>query len=50
MYKDFLPDFSLSYRKSLEYVLSKDIQTLIYNGQNDFIVNTPGVLNYLHAL
>lgn len=50
MYADFSSDFSLSYRKSLEFVLSKNIQTLIYNGQNDFIVNTPGVLSYLHAL
>lgn len=27
-----------------------DIKTLIYNGQNDFIVNTAGVLTYLNTL
>lgn len=26
------------------------INTLIYNGQNDFIVNTPGVLAYLNSM
>jgi carboxypeptidase C (cathepsin A) len=50
MYADFSSDFSLSYRKSLEFILSMNIQTLVYNGQNDFIVNTPGVISYLHAL
>jgi hypothetical protein len=26
------------------------LKTLIYNGQNDFIVNTVGVLTYLNTL
>jgi carboxypeptidase C (cathepsin A) len=26
------------------------VKTLIYNGQNDFIVNTAGVLNYMNTL
>lgn len=30
--------------------LLNKIRVLIYNGQNDFVVNTPGVLNYLNGL
>ena len=26
------------------------LRVLIYNGQNDFVVNTPGVLTYLNSL
>jgi hypothetical protein len=26
------------------------MKTLIYNGQNDVVVNTPGVLQYLNGL
>lgn len=28
----------------------RNVRTLIYNGQNDVIVNTAGVLNYLNNL
>ena len=27
-----------------------DLKTLIYNGQNDFMVNTVGVLTYMNTL
>jgi len=50
MYYDFSADLSTSYRKELERLLNQGVKTLIYNGQNDFIVNTPGVLAYLNAL
>jgi len=50
MYYEFSADLSLSYRKELEKLLNRGVKTLIYNGQNDFIVNTPGVLAYLNAL
>lgn len=50
MYEDFAADLSTSFKRSLEAVLNSNIKTLIYNGQNDFIVNTPGVLAYLNTL
>jgi len=31
-------------------LLRRRIRVLIYNGQNDFVVNTAGVLNYLNSL
>lgn len=50
MYQDFSEDLARSFRSDLERVLNLGINTLIYNGQNDFIVNTPGVLAYLNTL
>ena len=31
-------------------LLKQNVRVLIYNGQDDFVVNTPGVLNYLNGL
>jgi len=50
MYNDFSADISTSYKRSLERILSLRLKVLIYNGQNDFIVNTAGVLTYLNTL
>jgi carboxypeptidase C (cathepsin A) len=50
MYQDFSEDLARSFRSDLERVLNLGVNTLIYNGQNDFIVNTPGVLAYLNSL
>jgi hypothetical protein len=38
-----------SYSSDIVIILKK-IKVLIYNGQNDFVVNTAGVLQYLNGL
>lgn len=50
MYEAFAADISRSFKPQLERVLNMGLKTLIYNGQNDFIVNTAGVLTYLNTL
>jgi len=50
MYNDFAEDLSTSFKPQLQRLLSLGVKTLIYNGQNDFIVNTAGVLTYLNTL
>lgn len=40
---------SRSYAQDLISCL-RDVKVLIYNGQNDIVVNSPGVLHYLNAL
>ncbi len=50
MHYAFNADLSKSFKPQLERVLNMDVKTLIYNGQNDFIVNTAGVLTYLNTL
>lgn len=50
MYEAFSADISRSFKPQLERVLNMGLKTLIYNGQNDFIVNTAGVLAYLNTL
>ena len=50
MYYDFNADLSASYKRELQVLLNLDIQVLLYNGQNDFIVNTAGVLSYINTL
>ena len=50
MYYDFNADLSSSYKRELQNILNRNLRVMIYNGQNDFIVNTPGVLNYLNTL
>jgi carboxypeptidase C (cathepsin A) len=50
MYYAFCDDLSKSFKQQLERVLNRGVRTLIYNGQNDFIVNTAGVLNYMNTL
>lgn len=34
----------------VEYLLSKDLPVLIYNGQNDIIVETPGTNRWIEQL
>lgn len=34
----------------VEYLLSKDLPVLIYNGQNDIIVETPGTLRWVEQI
>ncbi len=50
MYYAFNADLSKSFKPQLQRILDMDIKTLIYNGQNDFIVNTAGVLTYLNTV
>lgn len=49
MYTAFGNDISKSYISDLATVAGS-IKTLIYNGQNDVVVNTPGVLQYINNL
>lgn len=49
IYTAFGPDISQSYAKDVVELLRK-IKVLIYNGQNDVVVNTAGVLQYLNSL
>ena len=50
MYYDFNADLSSSYKRELQNMLNRGLQVMIYNGQNDFIVNTAGVLGYMNTL
>ena len=44
-----LSDISVM-KVSFKIVLNLNLKTLIYNGQNDFIVPTVGVLAYMNTL
>lgn len=50
IYEAFATDISRSYVGEVIGLLNKHVKVLIYNGQDDFVVNTPGVLNYLNGL
>ena len=50
MYYAFNADLASSFRSKLEKMLNMNLKVMIYNGQNDFIVPTAGVLNYLNTL
>ena len=50
IYNSFAADISRSYAGDLLAILKTGLKVLIYNGQDDFVVNTPGVLNYLNDL
>ena len=49
IYTAFGKDVSRSYASDVVSILRK-IKVLIYNGQNDVVVNTAGVLQYLNSL
>lgn len=49
VYDNFAADISISYEADLVLAL-RNVKVLVYNGQLDFIVNTPGVLQYLNSL
>jgi carboxypeptidase C (cathepsin A) len=50
IYTAFALDISRSYTGEVVNLLNKNIRVLIYNGQDDFVVNTAGVLAYLNGL
>ena len=49
IYTAFGPDISRSYAADVVNVVRK-VKVLIYNGQNDVVVNSAGVLQYLNSL
>jgi carboxypeptidase C (cathepsin A) len=49
IYTAFAADVSQGVTADLIEVLRR-VKVLIYNGQNDVVVNTPGVLQYLNSL
>lgn len=49
VYEDFRQDISTSYSQDRVAVM-REIRVLIYSGQEDYVVNTAGVLNYLNSL
>jgi len=49
IYTAFGQDITQGVTRDLVEVLRK-VKVLIYNGQNDLVVNTPGVLQYLNSL
>lgn len=49
MYKAFSADIPRSFAQDLATCL-RNLKVLIYNGQNDVIVNNAGVLTYLNSL
>jgi carboxypeptidase C (cathepsin A) len=50
IYDQFAADISRSYAGDVIALLKMRQRILIYNGQDDFVVNTAGVLNYLNDL
>lgn len=50
VYNNFAEDISRSYVGEVIRLLERRVRILIYNGQDDFVVNTAGVLNYLNGL
>lgn len=38
------------YNERVEYLLNNNIPVLVYNGQNDIIVETPGTMRWVEKL
>jgi carboxypeptidase C (cathepsin A) len=49
VYESFHHDISRSYANDVITAI-QNVKVLIYNGQNDFVVNTAGVITYLNGL
>lgn len=49
MYYNFYDDISRSYKANISYLLDHT-RVLLYNGQNDIIVNTPSAENWIYSL
>ena len=50
VYKAMYEDFMKPYVERVEYLLDNNIPVLIYNGQNDIIVETPGTMRWVEKL
>lgn len=49
MYDAFTADISMSFKPAVDYLVNRT-KVLIYNGQLDIIVNTPGAEFYVNSL
>ena len=50
IYNSFQEDISRAYTGDVINLLNRRVKVMVYNGQDDFVVNTPGVLCYLNSL
>ena len=49
--QNLIPDRMVSFADNLTYILNhNDIKVLIWHGQDDFLINTPGVMSYIKIL
>ena len=47
VYENLYTDFMMSETSRVEYLLSHNVPVLVYNGQDDLIVQTPGTLKWV---
>ncbi len=50
VYNNLFTDFMKTEVDRVSYLLSKGIPVLVYNGQDDLIVQTPGTMKWLERL
>jgi carboxypeptidase C (cathepsin A) len=50
VYKKLFTDFMKNEVRLVEYCLSKKLPLLIYNGQNDIIVESPGTMRWVEQI
>lgn len=50
MYYRFYNEITQSFRHYVEFLLAKNLQVLLYNGQNDIIVSTPGAESWINQM
>ena len=50
VYEGLYTDFMMDYHHLVEELLEKNVPVMIYNGQNDLIVETPGTFKWVERL
>jgi len=50
VYEGLFVDFMMQYIRLVEHLLEHKVNVLIYNGQNDLIVETPGTFKWAERL
>lgn len=50
VYEHLYEDFMMEYTNLVEQLLSWNVNVLVYNGQNDLIVETPGTFSWVERL
>ena len=50
VYEAMYIDFMMPYVHLVEDLLERNVQVMIYNGQNDLIVETPGTFKWVERL
>ena len=50
VYDALYKDFMMPYVDRVEYLLRQNLPVLIYNGQNDIIVETPGTMRWVERI